>query len=193
MKITLLILLFPLFALGQGGSLTSPMLTPVGAVKSFAPNITIPNSNSTETSLLGVVKDTIRANTLIPFRPYRFEMACIVTTPAVSLPTLSIKVKLGSTTVAMISATSVLGGLTNAGIRIRGIILSTGMSSQIVLTEIIQPNGGVITVGNSNATFYSETAVNMSSNQTLDITGQWGGVFLGTASIKSVYYYRPDF
>lgn len=168
------------------------MLTPVGAVKSFYPNITLASSVTAETSLIGAVKDTIRAGSLIPFRPYRFEMACVVTIPTISLPTLALKVKLGGTTVAMVNSTSVLGGLTNAGIRIRGIILSTGVSNQVVLTEIIQPNGGVLSIGNNNATFYSETNVNMANNQALDITAQWGGLS-GGASIKSVFYYRPDF
>lgn len=190
MKKILLLLLLPIITEAQ--TITNPLLTPVGAVKSFSPNITLTNTVTAETSLLGAVKDTIRANTLIPYRPYRFEMACIVTTPAISLPSLALKIYFGGQVVAMVNSTSVLGGLTNAGIRIRGIILSTSMTSQIVLTEIIQPNGGVITISNSNAAFYTALTVNTASNQVLDITAQWGGLS-GTATIKSVWFYRPDF
>jgi hypothetical protein len=193
MKRLLLLLILPIYSFGQGGTINQPLLTPVGSVISFSPNITIANSSTTEISLLGSVKDTIRAKTLVPYRPYRFEMACVVNTPAVSLPTLALKVKLGSTTVAMVSATSVLGGLTNAGIRIRGIILSTGTNTQLMLTEIIQPNGGVLTIGNGNANFYTSTTIDMTSAQALDITATWGGFTLGTANIKSVWYYRPDY
>lgn len=191
-KLIYLILLCPLLSFAQGGQLTTPLLTPTGSVISFTPNITISSAVTTEQSLLGAVKDTIKANTLIPNRPYRFEMACIVTTPTLSLPTLALKVKLAGQTVAMVSATSVLGGLTNAGIRIRGIILSTGTSAQIVLTEIIQPNGGVLTLNNTNASFYTALTADMMQNQVLDITAQWGGL-TGVATIKSVWYYRPDF
>ena len=175
-------------------SITNPLLTPVGAVKSFSPNITLLNNTGDETSMLGSVKDTIRANTLVPFRPYRFEMACIVTTPALSLPNLALKVKLGSTTVAMINATGVNAGLTNAGIRIRGTILATSISTQVVLTEIIQPNGLILNLTNSNSNFYSAITTNMALPQVLDITAQWSGlIVLGTASIRSIWYYRPDF
>ena len=177
-----------------GQTITAPLLTPVGSVKSFTPNITLLNNTGVETSLLGSVKDTIKANTLVPYRPYRFELACIVTTPALSLPNLALKIKLGTATVAMVNATGVTGGLTNAGIRIRGTILATGLSTQIVLTEIIQPNGGIINLSNANASFYTETAMNMVNSQALDITAQWSGlIILGTASIRSVWFYRFDF
>ena len=191
MKKLLFLLLLSSVAYGQ--AITNRLLTPVGAVKSFMPNITIANTSATETSLLGSVKDTIQANTLIPYRPYRFELYCVVNTPVVSLPTLTIKVTLGGATVAMLSPTSVGGGLVNAGLRVRGFIVSNGLNSQIVLTEIMQPNGLVVNLGNSNGTFYSATATNMGLKQMLDITATWGGFTLGTASIKSVYYYAPDF
>ena len=177
-----------------GQTITAPLLTPVGSVKSFTPNIILSNNTGVETSLLGSVKDTIKANTLVPYRPYRFELACIVTTPTLSLPNLALKIKLGTATVAMVNATGVTGGLTNAGIRIRGTILATGLSTQIVLTEIIQPNGGIINLSNANASFYTETVMNMVNSQALDITAQWSGlVILGTASIRSVWFYRFDF
>lgn len=188
----LILLLLPGYTFAQGGQLGFPLLTPTGAIVSFNPNVTISSATTAETSLLGTVKDTIKANTLIPNRPYRFEMYCVVTTPTLSLPTLALKVKLGGNVVAMVSATSVLGGLTNAGIRIRGIILATSTTTQTVLTEIVQPNGGVLNVGNGNATFYTTMSTDMTQNQILDVTSQWGGL-TGIATIKSVLYYRPDF
>jgi hypothetical protein len=191
-KILFILLLLPAVCLGQGGQLGFPLLTPTGAIVSFNPNINYTSASFAETSLLGAVKDTIKANTLVPNRPYRFEMYCVVTTPAISLPTLALKVKLGSQVVAMVNSTSVLGGLTNAGLRIRGIILATSTTSQTVLCEIIQPNGGILNVGNNNANFYTVLTVDMTQNQILDVTAQWGGL-TGTASIKSVLYYRPDF
>jgi hypothetical protein len=191
-KILYLLLFLPTICFAQGGYLTSPLLTPTGAYISFPPNVTVSSASITETSLIGAVKDTIKANTLIPNRPYRFELYAIVTTPAISLPTLSLKVKLGGNTVAMISATSVAGGLTNAGIRIRGIIVATSVNTQLVLTEILQPNGGILAVGNSNANFYSSLTTDMTVPQVLDITAQWGGL-TGVATIKSVLYLRPDF
>ena len=192
MKIITITLLF-ISSLTFGQTINNKQLTPVGAIKSFTPNVTVANSNANEYSLLGSIKDTIQANTLIPYRPYRFELYCIVTTPAISLPTLGIKVTLGGNTIATLAPTIVGGGLTNAGLRIRGFIVSTGISSQMVLTEILQPNGLVVSLGNTNGTFYKEITANMANNQVLDVVVAWGGVTLGTASIKSVYYYRPDF
>lgn len=191
-KLLYIILLCPLFSYAQGGQLGFPLLTPTGAVVSFNPNVTVSSAATTETSLLGAVKDTIKANTLVPNRPYRFEMYCVVTTPTLSLPSLAIKVKLGSNVVAMLTSTSVLGGLTNAGIRIRGVIVATSTTTQTVLTEIVQPNGGVVNITNSNATFYTTMTTDMTQNQVLDITSQWGGL-TGVATIKSVFYLRPDF
>lgn len=178
----------------KGQTITTPLLTPTGSVKTFSPNITLANNTGAETSLLGAIKDTIQANTLVPYRPYRFEMACVLTTPALSLPNLTLRVKVGGNTIAMVSATTVSAGQTNAGIRIRGILLSTGLTTQIALTEIIQPNGNVIPLTNSNTNFYTALTTDMTVPQALDVTAQWGGlVVLGTASIKSVWYYRPDF
>lgn len=197
MKNILFLLFLPVFAFGQGGGLTTPMLTPTGAVKSFQPNITVTSSLTTnpETSLLGAVKDTIRANTLIPNRPYRFEMYCIVNVPVLAvLPSLTLRVKLAGSTVAMVNASSLLGSsLTNAGLRIRGLILATSTSTQVTLTEIVQPNGNIIGLSNSNSTFYSTMSANMTSNQVLDITAQWSGLLANGAAIQSVLYYRPDF
>lgn len=197
MKNILFLLLLPIFALGQGGGLTTPMLTPTGAVKSFQPNVTVTSSLTTnpETSLLGSVKDTIRANTLIPNRPYRFEMYCIVNIPVLAiLPSLTLKVKLAGSTVAMVNASSLLGSsITNGGLRIRGLILATSTSTQVTLTEIVQPNGNIISLSNSNSTFYSTMTANMTLNQVLDVTAQWSGLLANGASIQSILYYRPDF
>jgi hypothetical protein len=191
-KLIYLLLVCPMLSFAQGGQLGFPLLTPTGAVVSFNPNVNYTSASFTETSLIGAVKDTIKAGTLVPNRPYRFELYCVVTTPAISLPTLALKVKLGGNVVAMVNSTSVLGGLTNAGLRIRGVILATSTTTQTVLTEVIQPNGGIISLGNSNANFYTTMTTDMTQNQILDITAQWGGL-TGTASIKSVLYYRPDF
>jgi len=192
MKKILLLLFFPICLHAQ--TVTQRLLTPTGAVVSFAPNVTLANNTGTETSLMGAVKDTIQANTLVPFRPYRFELNCILTTPALSLPTLTLRVKMGSNTIAMVNATTISAGQTNAGVRIRGTIIATSMTTQIALTEIIQPNGNVIPLTNSNANFYTSLTTDMTVPQTLDITAQWGGlIVLGTASIKSVTFYRSDF
>lgn len=196
-QILYLLFILPVFSFAQGGGLTNPMLTPTGAVKSFQPNITVTSSltSNPETSLLGAVKDTIRANTLIPNRPYRFEMYCIANIPTLALlPSLTLKVKLGTSTVAMVNSSGLLGSnLTNAGLRIRGLILATSTSTQISLTEVVQPNGNIIPLNNTNSTFYSTMSANMASNQVLDITAQWGGVLAAGATIQSVLYYRPDF
>lgn len=192
MKKLLLLLLFPICLHAQ--TVTQRLLTPVGAVVSFGPNVTLLNNTGTETSLIGAVKDTIQANTLVPYRPYRFELNCILTTPALSLPTLTLKVKLGSNVIAMVTATTVSAGQTNAGVRIRGTLLATSTGTQVALTEIIQPNGNVIPLTNSNSNFYTQLTTDMTVPQTLDITAQWGGlIVLGTASIKSVNFYRSDF
>lgn len=194
MKIIVFLSLIMFCCIADAQTITNPLLTPVGAVKSFSPNITLANNTASVTSMLGSVKDTIRANTLVPYRPYRAEMALIVNTPALSLPNLALNVKFGGVTVAMVNSTTVLAGLVNAGIRIRLTIISTSMTSQMVLTEIIQPNGNIINITNANGSFYKETAINTSVPQVLDVEAAWSGlVILGTATIKSVWYYRPDF
>jgi len=178
----------------HGQTITQRLLTPTGSVVSFGPNVTLANNTGTETSLLGAVKDTIQANTLVPYRPYRFELNCILTTPALSLPNLTLRIKMGANTIAMVNATTVSAGQTNAGVRIRGTVLATSLTTQVALTEIIQPNGNVIPLTNTNAIFYTTLTTDMTVPQALDITAQWGGlIVLGTASIKSVSFYRADF
>lgn len=190
----IIITLLLIISVAYGQNITNSLLTPTGAVKSFNPNITLSNNTANWTSMLGSVKDTIRANTLVPYRPYRFEVALVVNTPALSLPNLAMRIRFGGQTVAMVNSTLVLASLNNAGIRIRGTIISTGMNSQIVLTEVIQPNGNVINISNNNGSFYAETTVNAAANQTLDVEAQWSGlVVLGNATIRSVWFYRPDY
>jgi len=179
----------------QSGNLNKPQLTPTGAVKSYMPGVTVIGNTTTETSLLGVVKDTIKSNTLAPFKPYRFTLASVVTTPTLALlPTLTVRVKLGGTSIAVATSASILGNITAGALIIEGIIISTGTANQVTITEIRQPQGGIITLTSTNSNFVTNTTVDMSVTQALDITAQWGGTLPGSgASVVSKYYYRPDF
>lgn len=187
-KLLLLIAFIPVLCFGQ----SQISINPTGATKSVVPGITITNTNLTETSLMSST-EVIPANTLVPYRPYRFMMLCRINTPLVSIPTLTIKVKLGTQILTLVNGVSLAGSQTNQPFIIEGYILPTSATTQISYVRIDQNPGTALTLTNGNTTLLGNWTANLAVDNTFDITATWGGFTLGTANLTSIWFYRPDF
>lgn len=166
-------------------------LNPTGATRTMIPGITLLNNNTTETSLM-TVPDTIKANTLSG-KPYKFMMLCKITTPAVSIPTLTIRIKFGSQTLTLLNNISLLGSQSTQPFIIEGFVFPITSTTQLIWAKINQTPGTALTLNSTNTALVSDWTANLSSQNLFNITAQWGGVTLGTAVLQSNVFYRYDF
>jgi len=186
-KILLLIsLLIPLLGSSQ------ILLTPTGSTRVMIPGVTISNTSATETSLMSN-PDTLKANTLLG-RPYKFMIMCKATTPAVSVPTLTITLKLGTQSMVVFNAISLVGSQTSQPFVIEGYIFPISATSQLIMITINQTPGSVLTMTSANTTISTNWTANSAITNLFNVTAQWGGfTTLGTASLQSLVFYRYDY
>lgn len=187
-KMLLFLALIPLIGFAQN----SISINPIGATKSITPLVTITNTSTTQINLL-TSPDVVLANTLVPFRPYKFMLLCRITTPLVSIPTLTIRVKFGAQELVLVNGVSLAGSQTAQPFIIEGYILPTSTTTQIAYVRIDQNPGTALTLTNGNTTLLGNWTANLAINNDFQVTAQWGGFTLGTATLQSLWFYRPDF
>lgn len=172
-------------------------LTPTGTNKTYAPLVSVTNSNGNTVSLLGTKKDTIKAGTFVnSTRPYRFKLSCTLVTPAVSIPTLTASVKLGTATLNLMSGVGLVGGLTGTNgngipFTVEGTIYPISPTQQYVFASVTQTNGTVLNLSVTNSEQFAIWNLNTSSDLIFDITASYGGfTILGTANLTSRVFER---
>lgn len=166
-------------------------LNPTGANRLMIPGITLLNNNLTETSIL-TLPDTVKANTLSA-RPYKFMLFCRLTTPSISIPTLTVRIKLGNQTLTLFNAISLLGNQTTQPFIIEGYILPITTTTQLIWAKINQSPGTALTISSANTSLMSNWTADLTTQNLFNITAQWGGFSLGTAVLESAAFYRYDF
>ena len=188
MKKLLLLLLFPLCVNAQ-------------YIKSFNstgqkivryPELTVTNTlgnSGVEKSLLPN-PDTIFASSVNIGSRYSFSLQLNVTSPLLSVGTLTLKVKLGGSTLTLANGVAIAGLGATTPIYIEGEVEIKGMQSQIVNARILQMNGVAIPVGGSSITPQADWTNDMTQVQYFDITATFTGVTLGTTSYKSRIFRR---
>lgn len=184
-KLYILLLLLPILSKAQ------ITLNPTGATRTMIPGITLINNSTTETALL-TVPDTVKANTLVG-KPYKFMLLCKITTPAVSIPTLTIRIKFGSQVLTLFNGISLLGSQTTQPFVVEGYIFPITNSTQLVWARINQTPGTALTLNSTNTSLTSDWTAALTSQNLFNITAQWGGFTLGTAVLQSNVFYRYDF
>lgn len=168
-------------------------LTPAGTNKVYAPLVTVSNQNTNAISLLGTNKrDTVKANTFInPSRPYRFRLLCTITTPLLSIPTLTIGIKFGSATLNVMSGTGLIGSLNTVPFVIEGIIYPITPTSQYVYATVTQTNGTVANLSLTNSEQFAIWSLSTTSDLLFDITATYGGLtVLGNTQLTSRVFER---
>lgn len=185
-------LLLLLLLIGSlGGYAQMRTVNPTGANLVMAPNVTLLNNSTTETNLL-IAPDTLKANTLVA-KPYRFILLCQITTPAISIPTLTIRVKLGAQVLTLFNNISLLGSQTTQPFVIEGFVFPIGTNNQIVWCRINQTPGTTLSISSGNTSLTTNWTANLATQNLFNITAQWGGITLGTAVLTSSVFYRFDY
>lgn len=194
MKYLLLLLLLPCLAFAQGVNNSPTALTPTGVNRGYAPLVSVTNTSATATSLLGATRrDTISANTLYnPTRPYHFTMWCTLSTPTLSIPTLTISIKVGTATLNVMSGVGLVGGLANTPFIIDFWLFPANSTTQYAFASITQTNGTVATLNLGTSDQYAQWSLDPTQLQVVDITAQFGGAtILGNAILTSRSFYKP--
>lgn len=178
----LILLVLPFVAFSQGRN----QLTPTGFVASVSPFTTI--TGGTEQNMFA---DTLKANTMAKQNNYHFKIFANATT-GVGLSNITVKLKIGATTITLINSLGITVSLTSAPFVIEGDIVNQGSGNAFILCKVSQsgniPMNGITSV----YTMRTTASVDFSTQQFIYVTGQLTGVGLGTTSIGVDYIKRNN-
>lgn len=160
---------------GRGFSTTDPAV------------MTVSNS-TTETTLF---TDTIRAGRMGTNKELPFEILGVMNSPLLAVPSITIRIKLGSATLTAVNALPVAVSLVNKPFIIRGKIINKGMNAQVVFIEVHQSQtSGVFAGLDSTSTAYAKWTVDTSVDQNFVVTAQFG--LLSATTTLTIEYVSID-
>lgn len=164
--------------------------SPTGTRISSTPSVSIVNS-TVETTLFA---DLIEANSLVPGKYYQFRIDLAISTPLVNLANLTIKVKYGSQTIAIINGAALsIGATTAVPVTITGVLVSRGMNSQFLPVTVSQGMGSILTLGSTNSVARGLMTVDASVDQTFSVTAQFSGTGGNACSLITDWVLRYDY
>lgn len=156
------------------------------------PNLTVQNilvNLNGATSLLPN-PDTIRANSMQVGSRYEAELLCQATVPTVSIPTLTVRIMIGGNTMVLTNGVSLLGTANPVPFRLKCVVWITASNTAVVNAWFDQSNGTVINLPITSMTPLSTFTVALNQDMMFNITAQYGGISLGTTSLKAIIYHR---
>ena len=184
-KLLIILIAFPCIIFAQ-----TKTFSPTGTRISFTPSASIVNS-TTETTLFS---DVITGNSLVQGKYYSFRVDVAITTPLVNLATLTIKVKYGGQTVAVINGAGLTIGLSQATpLTLTGVLVSRGTNNQFLPIMVNQAMGNAISLTTSNTVARGLLTVNSAIDQSFSITAQFGGVGGANCSLVTDWVLRGDY
>jgi len=134
-------------------------------------------NTTAETSLISA---TLPAGIMGLARALEFVCVATITTPLVSIPTLTIRVKFGGSTLTVAAGLSLVASLTNAPILLSGSIANIDATNvQYVYCEVRQSGGLVsqpISIANGSFIQQAAFAEDTTAAVTFSITAQFGGL-----------------
>lgn len=99
-------------------------------------------------------------------------------------PTLTLRVKLGSSSMAVFTTAALLGSLTGKAFFLDGYISNISASSQAVVARVTQASSGIISLGTLGVNAVEGNfSVDTSVNQTFLITAQFGSAVASTSLV----------
>lgn len=155
------------------------------------------SSLSTLTSLsssLSSNPETVLFSEVIPAKKMgtgkklRLEMLFTLSTAAISLPTLTVKIKLGSQTLTIANGLGLTASQTNAPFTVDARIRNKDDAGQQMAYARMAQNGNNLTllIANSQAV-YADMTVDTTQDQNLQVTAQFGGLSSGnTLTLRDV-------
>ena len=136
------------------------------------------NNVTTETSLFN---QTISASKMGSSKTLTFSAFCMLTTPALSLPALTVRLKFGSSTLLITSGLSLAASMVNEPFMIRGQIINKSSSSQIVWARIEQGANSIpLLLGISSAFKGAKWTEDTTVDKTFSLTAQFSLLSSGT-------------
>lgn len=164
--------------------------SPTGTRISYTPAVNIINS-TVETTLFS---DVIEANSLVPGKYYQFRLDLALSTPALNLANITIRVKYGSQTVAIVNGAALsIGATTAVPVTITGVLVSRGINSQFLPVTVSQGMGSILTLGSTNSVARGLMTVDASVDQNFSVTAQFSGVGGNACSLITDWVLRYDY
>jgi len=117
----------------------------------------------------------------------KLELTCQLTTPALSIPSLALRLEFGSASVVL--ATGLISAnLTDRPLLIEAKIANQGNSNQYVTVKVLNNSGLLIFAGLSSSFLITDTSwtVDTTVDQTLAVTAQFGGLSTTTSIITKL-------
>jgi len=109
----------------------------------------------------------------------RFNILCALTSPMLSVPTITVKVKLGSSVINIMQGLTLATGQNNAPFLIEGVIAnSNDPAIQTVFTKLTQATTAILS---SQPMAYADWTVDTTVDQLFAITAQFGGISVATS------------
>jgi len=113
-----------------------------------------------------------------------FELLCMLTTPLLSLPTLTLRLKYGASVLTVSSGTALAVSQTNEPFILKGKIVNKSVNSQVVYARIEQSTASApLVLGVSSSFKAAKWAIDTSADQTFSLTSQFS-LLSGTTSIS---------
>lgn len=140
---------------------------------------------SNTVSEMSLFSTTIPAYKMGDSKILKFELTCAITTPTLSIPTLTLKLRFGTFTMNITTTVTINASLTEKPILIEGKIMNITSSSQYIVVKVFNNSSGVNILsglGSGLTVVDSTSAIDTNSDQVFSITSQFGGLS-GTTSI----------
>jgi len=136
------------------------------------------NNSLSETTLFSQV---IEAGKMGTVKELGFEFFCMLTTPALSLPSLTIRLKFGGNTLTVANSLGIAASQSNEPFIVRGKIVNKASNSQVAYACIEQGAASLpLVLGVASSFKGAKWSVDTSQDQTLSLTGQFSLLSGGT-------------
>jgi len=144
--------------------------------RGFASSLTANSSLSNSTVETTLFSQTISGGKMGTSKALKFTLYCSLTTPALAVPTLTVKVKLGSTSLTVMSGLSLAISQTNAPFNVTGLIVNkSAPNAQFTFSQIIQQSASIPLVLTS-ALADADWTVDTTTDQLFAVTAQFGSL-----------------
>jgi len=143
---------------------------------------TISNVNTNEVNIFSGVMPAGRMSGNVELS---FEAVCHITTPVISLPNLTLRLRFGSALLTIASGATLGANINDKPFIVKGRIMNLTDNSQFVIIELLTNSGVAILSALSSAVIVSDASwtVDTSAEQAISLTAQFSGIVIGTTTI----------
>lgn len=137
---------------------------------------------SNTTSETTIFSQVVPGGKMGAIKRLRFSAFCMITTPALSLPSLTVRLKFGGSTITVANGISLAINLNNEPFMIRGEIINKSATSQIAWARIEQgANSLPLLLGIASSFKGAKWTEDSSTDKTFSLTAQFSLLSGGTS------------